>query len=101
MDPTQTMSGSSSRLAMILAITIISWLAVVGCLSAYAFGSPTLYARANVLLCIPIALPALLLGAYSSAAISVAFGVIGLWQWRKLTRRRKCANMLVKEKEGP
>lgn len=58
-------------------IPVVSWLAVVGMLAAYASGRRKLYDRANVVLFVPVCLPALLAGAYSSAAISIAFGVLG------------------------
>ena len=58
-------------------ITILSWFAVAGVLGAYASGRRKLYDRANVLLFVPVCLPALLAGAYSSAAISICFGVLG------------------------
>jgi hypothetical protein len=61
-------------------ITAISWVAVVLVLSAYAAGRSRLYDWANVTLCIPVALPAIMLGAYPSAAISLAFGAIGGWR---------------------
>lgn len=71
-------------------VAVISWVAVVLVLSAYASGHRRLYAWCNVLLCVPVALPALLVGAYSSAAISLAFGVIAvglLIRWRRQSLR--------------
>jgi hypothetical protein len=61
-----------------IAITVISWIAVVLVLIAYATNRQLLYAWANVVLCVPVALPAIVLGAWSTAGISLAFGVISL-----------------------
>jgi hypothetical protein len=61
-----------------IAVTVVSWFAVVAVLTTYASGHRHAYDWANVVLCVPVCLPALLLGAYSSAAISLAFGIIGL-----------------------
>ena len=71
-----------------LVITVLSWVCVVLVLAAYAASRrhPAVFDAANVVLCVPVALPALMVGAYSSAAISLAFGVIGLCT---LTKRRK------------
>jgi hypothetical protein len=62
------------------AVTILSWLSVVAVLSAYAWHHGRLFDRANVILCGPIALPAIITRAYSSAAISLAFGAIGAYR---------------------
>lgn len=68
-------------------IDFISWVAVVAVLLAYTQSAkrPAVFDTANVLLFIPVALPAILAGAYSSASISIAFGVIG---GANLLRRR-------------
>lgn len=58
-------------------ITVISWTAVVIDLTAYALAPRHLYDWTNLIVCVPVALPALLAHAYSSAAISLAFGAIG------------------------
>ena len=69
-----------------LLIEILSWTAVVLVLAAYASGNRPLYNWANLVLFFPVALPALIAHAYSSAAISIAFGCIGGFtifkQWR-------------------
>jgi hypothetical protein len=68
----------------VIFLAVLSWLSVAGVLGAYASDNVRLYAWANVVLCVPVALPALLLGAYSSGAISLAFGVIaGVLLWRR------------------
>jgi uncharacterized membrane protein len=67
-------------------IDIISWIAVVIVLSAYAYKQGKYFDRANVILFIPVCLPALLGGAYSSAAISVTFGVIGVYKLWNATK---------------
>ena len=67
-------------------ITIASWVGVVLVLAAYASRRPRVFHWANVTLCAPVAGPALIAGAYSSAFISLAFGCIGgysLWKERK------------------
>lgn len=58
-------------------VTALSWVAVVLVLAAYASGNHRLFDWANLTLCVPVGLPAILTHAYSSAAISIAFGVIG------------------------
>lgn len=63
------------RRRVLTLITIISWIAVALVLAAYASNTPW-FDRANVVLCVPVALPAIIIGAYSSAAISLAFGAI-------------------------
>lgn len=63
-----------------MVITICSWLAVITVLVVYFKGSELEFAWANVLLFIPICLPALLKGAYSSVAVSIAFGIIAAWK---------------------
>lgn len=63
----------------------IGWTATLLCLWAYLH-SARLFDWSNVLLCVPVALPAILLGAYSSAAVSLAFGALGaikLWKERQ------------------
>ena len=84
-------------------ITVISWIAVVLVLAGYASGRDKWYAWLNVLLCIPIALPALLVGAYSSAAISLAFGVIAVFLLLKMRGKRACTSIVVSREslEGP
>jgi hypothetical protein len=62
-------------------ITIISWLAVVCVLVAYASRRRRLYDVTNLIMCVPVALPAMIAGAWSSAAISLAFGLIGFLAW--------------------
>ena len=86
-----------------IAITIISWLSVALVLGAYASGYHKLYAWANVILCVPVALPALLLGAYSSAAISLAFGVIAVFLLLKMRVKRAGTPIVVSREslEGP
>jgi hypothetical protein len=59
-----------------LVIVVISWIAVVGVLATYAFKREW-FDWANLCLFLPVALPALLVGAFSSAAISICFGIIG------------------------
>jgi hypothetical protein len=65
-------------------VLVVSWVAVVGVLSAYASKRSNLFDWANLICCVPVAMPAILLGAYSTAAISLCFGVIGaahiLWR---------------------
>jgi hypothetical protein len=66
-------------------VHVIGWTAVVFCLWAYLHNA-RLFDWSNVALCVPVALPAILLGAYSSAAVSLAFGVLGaikLWKERQ------------------
>jgi hypothetical protein len=58
-------------------ITIISWCAVAAVLLVYLTGRMRMFDWVNVCACIPIALPAILAGAYSSGSISLAFGCIG------------------------
>jgi hypothetical protein len=62
------------------AITLCSWIAVIIILFVYFKGSEQEFAWANMLLCVPVALPALLVGAYPSAFISLTFGAIGAWK---------------------
>ena len=65
-------------------IDIISWLSVLACLVIYFRGSEYNFALANVVFCLPIALSAILHGAYPSAVISITFGLIGVykvWYW--------------------
>ena len=64
-------------------ILVLSWVGVVLVLAAYASRRPRVFDWANVVLCVPVSLPALLAGAYPSVAISLAFGGIGGWsRWR-------------------
>lgn len=60
-------------------ITAIGWIGTLGVLGAYATRSSRVFAWANVLLCVPVALPTLVAGIYSAAAISLTFGAIGAW----------------------
>ena len=65
--------------------TVASWIGVVLVLGAYASGHARLFHWANVTLCVPVAAPAFIANAYSSASISIAFGIIGgysLWKDR-------------------
>src|SRR5450631_3340787 len=62
------------------AVAALSWLAVVAVLAAYGWRHGCLFDKANVLCFKPIALPANVARAYSSAAISVAFGLIAVWK---------------------
>lgn len=59
-----------------LVIILLSWLCVAAILASYASSRAVLFDWCNLLLCVPVALPAILLGAYSSAAISLCFGII-------------------------
>jgi len=61
-----------------LILTIISWAAVVAVLGAYLSGRMHIYDWVNVCACVPIALPALLAGAYSSGSLNLAFGSVGV-----------------------
>jgi uncharacterized membrane protein len=64
-------------------LNIISWVSVIIILLVYLLGSPRQFGWANTLLFIPVCLPALLMGAYSSASISISFGLIAGWKlWR-------------------
>lgn len=59
------------------AISRAGWLAVALVLATYLL-APSYFDLANATLCVPVALPALVRRAWPSAAISLAFGVIGL-----------------------
>jgi len=59
---------------------LCSWVGVIIVLAVYFRGSEQEFAWANMLLCVPIALPALLTGAYPSAFISLTFGAIGAYK---------------------
>lgn len=59
---------------------LCAWVAVIIILLVYFKGSEQEFAWANMLLCVPIALPALLTGAYPSAVISLTFGAIGAYK---------------------
>jgi uncharacterized membrane protein YfcA len=68
-----------------LIITILSWAGVITVLSSYLLGTPKQFDWANALLFIPISLPAILVGAYPNAFISITFGVLAiikLWRTR-------------------
>lgn len=56
---------------------IVGWIGAVGVLAAYATRRPRLYAWANMLLFLPVALPSIIRGAYPGAALNVAFGALG------------------------
>lgn len=58
-------------------IAVIGWVGTIGVLAAYASGGVRRFDWANALLWLPVALPALVAGAYSTAALNFAFGVIG------------------------
>lgn len=62
-------------------IAIIGWIGTVGVLTSYFWSSraerPLVFHWANLLLCIPVALPAMVGGAWSAAALSLTFGAIG------------------------
>lgn len=86
-------------------IIIISWIAVVGVLASYAASTRMepargvrFYALANLTLAVPVALPALLASAYSSAAISLAFGVLG--GWTLLSRRKRARYTPPQHEDG-
>lgn len=57
-------------------VDVCGWAAVALVLSVYAL-APRWFDVANAVLCVPVAMPALLRRAYPSASISLAFGVIG------------------------
>lgn len=57
-------------------VDFIGWVAVVQVLLTYAL-APRWFDADNALLCIPVALPALVRRAYPSAAISLTMGAIG------------------------
>lgn len=59
-------------------ITAIGWLGTLGVLGAYATRRARVFAWANAVLCVPVALPALVAGVYSAAAISLVFGALGV-----------------------
>jgi hypothetical protein len=66
-------------------VSVLGWSADIGVLMFYATGHVRAYAWANLGLCVPVALPAILSGAYSTAALSFAFGGVGasiLWRTR-------------------
>ena len=66
----------------------LSWFAVVAVITVFATGNHKAFAWANVLCFIPIGLPAALAGAYSTASISVAFGLIaGVRLYRRRGRQ--------------
>ena len=54
----------------------VSWFAVFVVIAVFATGNHKAFAWANVCCFIPIGLPAALAGAYSTASISLAFGLI-------------------------
>lgn len=58
-------------------VDIVGWAGTVGVLAAYATGSAFVFAWANALLFVPVALPAVWRRAWSPAAISITFGVLG------------------------
>lgn len=60
-------------------IAAVGWVGTILVLVSYFVGGKT-FDRANILLCVPVALPAIVAGAYSSAAISLAFGAIAMWR---------------------
>jgi hypothetical protein len=65
-------------------VDLAGWAAVIAVLAIYSTGRPRWFDLANVYLCIPVALPALLAGAYPSGAISLCFGAIGGWHlWKR------------------
>lgn len=72
-----------------IVITLVGWIAVALVLAAYATHRHLLYAWANVILCVPVALPAIVLGAWSTAGISLAFGVISLHLLWNTHRQKK------------
>lgn len=57
---------------------IVGWVGTVLVLAAYATGSLHTFNLANAILFVPVALPAAVRRAWSAAAISTAFGIIGL-----------------------
>lgn len=61
-------------------IDFCSWIAVLLILTVYLKGTPKEYNYANMLLFVFVALPALIRGAYPSAAISILFGIIAAWK---------------------
>lgn len=56
----------------------VGWAGTVGVLVAYATGSLHTFNLANAVLFVPVALPAAIRRAWNAAAISTAFGIIGL-----------------------
>lgn len=71
-------------------LSIVGWLATLAVIAAYFMSGrrgSRFYAKANVVLCVPVALPALVAGAYSTAVLSLTFGVIGLYL---LVKGKKC-----------
>lgn len=71
------MTHSCWRCARVSLVDVLGWVGVVLVLVAYAIGG-RVFDAANVVLCVPVALPALTRRAYPSASISLAFGLIGL-----------------------
>lgn len=61
-------------------IDVCSWIAVILILAVYLKGTPKEYNYANMLLFVFVCLPALIRGAYPSAVISIAFGIIAIWK---------------------
>jgi hypothetical protein len=59
-------------------INIIGWASVFTLLFVYLKGTHRQYAWANLILCIPCCLPALVHGVYPSVFISLAFGLIAI-----------------------
>lgn len=59
-------------------IVLVGWIGTLGVLAAYASRSARVFAWANALLCVPVALPAIVAGVYSAAAISLVFGALGV-----------------------
>jgi hypothetical protein len=77
----------------------LGWASDIAVLIFYASGRARAYAWANIGLCVPIALPALISGAYSTAALSFAFGFIAgtiLWRGRRRTRPRALPSSRVR-----
>jgi len=62
-------------------LVVLSWGGVVCILAAYASQRRRWYNRANALCCVPVALPALLVGAWAPGFLNLAFGLIGLVAW--------------------
>jgi ABC-type sulfate transport system permease component len=70
-------------------IDVIGWVAVAGVLTAYALKNGKHFDLANAFLWLPVALPALVRGAYNGALLNACFGVIGtVHLWRARVHRR-------------
>jgi uncharacterized membrane protein len=66
-------------------LEIISYISAVIVLAVYFTKGGSAFDKANAILCVPVALPAILSGVWASAAISLTFGVIGAYRWLSST----------------